>query len=137
MSSGTKNGLLGVVAVALLVYAGYRIFFVGAEPFQPPRTKSGFGVCLHCKQDTTFKVDAREQAPYVCQGCGERAVYPWMYCLQCNHRFVPDLERTGSGPPRIGTFLSCPVCGCYEMMAFNPADDSITPAGDAPLPKWP
>lgn len=137
MNAATKNGLLVVVSLALLGYAGYRLLFTRSGPFEPPRTKSGFGVCLNCKQDTAYRVDAFEPAPYRCEACGEQAVYPWMYCLHCNRRFVPDLERTGEGPPRIATFLSCPVCGCYDIIPYNPADPEQAPVGDAKLPRWP
>lgn len=131
-----KNAVLITIAVIAVGVAVYR--FTSAKPtsFRPPDTIGVDGVCLNCKQEVHVDVPAREPTPWVCPACGERAVYTWMYCGECQYRFVPNLIPGAEGYPVPPQVKTCTHCGCQKVGAYDPDSTIQSPVGDAKLPKW-
>ena len=138
MSKNQRNVVLGVLAVAAIAYAGYRIMRGGkAQSLQTVRNFTGYGVCLNCKQEAIVTFGANELPPYHCEACGEDAFYLWWYCRECKYRFIPDLIRKPGQPPRPNPYPRCTHCGCSDVCGWDPDNPYQVPQGDAPLPKWP
>ena len=137
MSSGQRNALLGVVAVAALAGAG-TLFFRAAKSTSLPETFSVTGVCLSCKEEsqTTHKLGERD--PFECPKCHKTSVYTWSFCMDCQKRFVPNLERQVPGEPlRIPMPIRCPACGGTNVSVYQPGYiDAADIKGDLALPKW-
>ncbi|MBN2445732.1 MAG: hypothetical protein JXO22_03350 [Phycisphaerae bacterium] len=132
-----RNVVLGGIGVVALLIAAYLTFSGVGRTKEVPTTYESYGVCLACKADARFSHDADEDAPYDCKNCGERAVYPWLYCFDCEKRFVPTLVADADGPPKMPGFPRCPVCRQSHFAAYDPEDpDQKNSKGDAPLPKW-
>jgi len=137
MQSGTKNAVMGVAVVAMLGFAGYRLFLRPSGKFVPPKTLTQKAVCLNCKQNVEIERSFSAQAPYKCPACDQVAAYPWFYCYDCAHRFVPKLVRIEGQPPRIPPGVRCPHCGCTNIAGYDPENPQQSPVADAKLPKWP
>lgn len=132
-----KNLILVGVAIAAGLFAAWRLTRPSGAAIGVPETLVSSGVCLSCKQEMQVKHATRDAGPYLCPGCNESAVFRWMYCQNCNHRFVPNLIQKPGKPPRPDPFAYCPHCGCETVEPFRPESPEQTPVGDAPLPKWP
>ena len=139
MNKTQRNLILGILAVALLAYSGYRIFGQrrGVRTLNIPEEITQNGVCLACKQEVEVTHPLRQRPPYVCPVCGERAVYIWWYCYECHYRFIPTLEKDENGVLRPTRFPRCPHCGCTTVGEYNPEMGRQTPEADYPLPPWP
>jgi len=137
MDNTTKNIVLATVAVALLGFAGFRLLGGRSDPRHLPDEIPGAGVCLACGLEVQYGRAPGESEPFECPACGERAVLPWLYCYECDHRFVTNLIRNEDGPARANAFPICPHCNCRNFGAFMPESGRQAPVGDAPLPKWP
>lgn len=137
MEQSKKKVWLSVIAIALLCFAGYRMFIQPSDVVAYPDEFTGQGVCLNCQQEVTFSYKAMTKPPYVCQGCGEQAVYLWWYCDDCSHRFVPNLVRKEGEPPRPNPYPYCTHCRCMNITAWDPENPYQSPMGDAKLPEWP
>ena len=138
MSETQRNSGLGLLAVALLGFAGY--MFVkrsgGREAF--PSVYRLEGVCLACKQDCEATYKQGERLPAVCPHCRQRAVYQWSYCFECNKRFVATpVPSPDGGPPKPPVVPVCTACGSGRTGAYVPNDPEQRPVGDAELPTLP
>ena len=137
MEQSKRNAWLGVIAAAVLAFAGYRVFFKSDKAFSYPDEFTATGVCLHCGQTVTFSFAAGAKPPYHCEGCGEDAVYPWWYCEDCHYRFVPEMIREPGQPPRPNPYPTCTHCGCPNVSGWDSENPYQVPDGDAKLPPWP
>ena len=138
MEQSNKKVWLSVVAVVVLGFAGYRLFFRSTEAYSYPDRFTGHGVCLACGQESTIEYPAMSQPPYECQGCGEKTVYLWWFCDDCRYRFIPDLVPGKPGePPKPNPYPVCTHCRCMHITSWDPDNPYQAPEGDAPLPKWP
>jgi len=137
-ASPRRNILLGVTTVVLLVAAGYLYFSRAGAEAELPQEYTVDGVCLACGQEVHVVAKITDPQPYVCSSCGERAVYTWLYCYDCNKRFVPRLQASpGGGLPNLPVIPSCSECGSSNVSQYVPADATQQAVGDAPLPDWP
>ena len=135
MADSKRPLVLGIVGILAAVIAIYMFFGYGRSAERPTAALVK-GVCLACQQEVESEHALHERAPFVCPKCGEQAVYPWLYCFECNMRFVPRLEqRDDGGPPRMPAHPRCPACRSRGVGAFIPeiANPETT---DAPLPEW-
>lgn len=121
---------LGLVALALLGFAGWR--FLGSKSeVKMPEKFSGPGICLSCKTEATIDYPAKSLPPYKCPTCDQEAFYMWWYCSECQHRFIPELTK--ETPRRPVRFPQCTHCSCKAVSGWIP---EIMPArGDAKMPK--
>lgn len=138
MSGQTRNLLLGGLAVTITGAAGYFFFSNRGSSGAVSATTYEFrGACLACKQPVQTTQHFDENFPLKCPKCGQAAVYPWYYCYQCKKRFVPELDRSGSGPPRVPMGPRCTACGSDNVGLWVEKMTTQQPTGDATLPKWP
>ena len=136
MSKTHKNLLFAGLAIVLLVVAGYRQVGYASREGLPTQATTN-SICLACQKEVAVTAEITDRPPWVCPLCGERAVYPWIYCYRCKMRFVPELVRYPGQPPKMPAIPACPKCGRTETGACL-ADDPEQPVeGDLPLPKWP
>lgn len=135
--SARRNIVLGGSVIVLFALAAYLYFSRAGAQAELPQEYTIDGVCLACQQEARITASFDEPAPSACPHCGERAVYPWMYCFDCKKRFIPNLEQRGSGPPRYPIVPSCRACGSRNVGQYVPEDPLQKPIGDAPLPEWP
>lgn len=134
----SRNVVLGIVAVLLLGFAGWRFF--SAKPVGPriPSKFKAFGVCLHCKQEGEATFNRLDMPPFDCAACGEKALYPWLYCNDCHFKFVAKLmRRPDRDLPVPDPYPFCTHCNCASVSDFNRDNSNQTVMGTAPLPKWP
>lgn len=139
MNRTTRNIVLTLVSVALLIVAAYRMSSSAKQSkLTLPDQFVADGHCMACGQDVVVTYPSNEAEPHVCPECGKRAVYNWRLCRECNYRFIPKLEiRVPGEPPRPVPFPTCPHCGCSSYRAYSSFDPDQHPDGDAKLPKWP
>jgi hypothetical protein len=139
VSGGQRQVVLGIVAVVALGGAGYMLLGRPAsEGASATRPLTTLGACLACRQECEVKHTLKDIAPLTCPKCAQQAVYPWLYCETCQQRFVAQPERMVAGdPPRVPMNPICPICQSASAVTAYMVDPSITPKGDAPLPKWP
>ena len=136
MEQSKRNVWLGAIALVLLGYAGYRVFFGSTGAYDVPPEYLVHAVCLSCGEECTVVVQRDDEgAPYTCQACGENAVYLWWYCHECKYRFVPRLVNRPGEPPRPEPFPTCTHCNCQSVSDYDPEHQDIE--GTAKLPKWP
>lgn len=143
--SGTKNVVLGVVAVVIFGVAAFLYFYPWETAPELPKQFTVHGVCLDTQKEFTVTVPLGEAAPYPNPETGRRTVYPWYFCLECRHRFVslpPSATAPAAvpttGPQRMPGMVVCPLCSSAATGAWQPLDpDEAKPAGDAPLPPLP
>jgi hypothetical protein len=132
-----RNAILGGVAVVALVVAGYMFFGGPGRSGAVAEVFTEQAVCLACQREAEVSHRAGEAAPWKCPHCSEVAAYPWLYCHDCNKRFVPQLVPGQNGePPRMPGFPRCPLCRGQNFGTFLPGTPGQEPTGDAPLPKW-
>ena len=130
--------VLGVVAAAAIGFNIWR-YWHGAAASAP----QVLGVCLACKQELPAGAQRpTTPPPWRCTRCGQTAVYPWMFCLDCGYRFVsPPVRDPAGGPPRMQQPPRCPVCpngGHVEAWdAGFAAEMGETRNGDRDLPPLP
>lgn len=137
MDDSKRNLVLSGVTVVALGLAAY-FYFSGGEAVALPKMVNAEVVCLHCKEESLISYDRAAFPPYTCPACGERAAYPWLYCYDCNRKFVPTLiEREGHDLPIPTPFPTCTYCGCRNVSAYSTELPNQTPVGNAKLPKWP
>jgi hypothetical protein len=137
VNESTRKIVLGTGAgIALLIAA---VLFVRSLSggSRLPRTTSIDGVCLNCHESGEFTYPVSQSEPLTCPKCGERAVYSWFFCHNCNRRFVPNLETHPDRPPSVPVVPVCPACGSSRTGSYIKEDPTQQPVGDAPLPKWP
>jgi len=137
MEQSKRNFWLGVVAVVLFAFAGYRVFFGGAKKVQLPDTYAGSGVCLACNEENLVVYKAKQSQPFQCEACGEQAVYLWWFCNECGYRFVPELVREPGRLPYPTPYPVCTHCNCSGITGWDRDNPNMAPKGDAKLPKWP
>lgn len=136
MAEKQRNVLLGTVAVVAVLVALYMFFGFGSGRTRPD-TYAIQGVCLACQQEMEFSYAAGEREPFKCSGCGEMALYPWMYCYDCRKLFVPNLVRAGDGEPlRFPGHPSCPACRTQHVGTYVPKMPTQKPDGKLTLPTW-
>jgi hypothetical protein len=135
VATGQRQVGLIVLAVVVFGVAGYFVW--------PSKGKTGVesgtavdGVCLACKAESVSQHKLGEAMPYTCPKCSQAAVYPWYFCFDCKHKFVPMLERGADGrAPRIPTSPICPLCHKTGVMAYVAGICEAT--GNTTLPPWP
>ncbi len=134
-----RNATLAAVAIALLGFAAFRFTSTAGGPSLVPASFTSQGFCMACKQDCEFGHERDDRAPFNCPACSERAVYQWMYCLECDRQFIPELVYRSAEAelPQPKPFFACPACRCSSYTLFLPDDDNQKPIGKAKLPKWP
>jgi DNA-directed RNA polymerase subunit RPC12/RpoP len=138
MDNAKRNLIFGIVAVALLGFAGYRLFSTTRNPIRLPEDITTYGVCLACGQDAIVGHKLRANAPFECQRCGEMAVYPWYYCYDCMRRFVPPLGRDNPNEPaHVLPMPRCTACGCRAVAPYDPERPDQAPVEDVEPPEWP
>lgn len=137
MNKSTRNGVLLAVAIAALAVAAWRFSRPSGAMIGLPTDLTTAGVCLTCKQDVLIRHGMNDVGPFKCPGCGEDTAFSWLYCNECNHRFVPNLVRNRQGLIRPNPFPYCTRCGCESVQGWVPGDDSQPVSGDAPLPRMP
>lgn len=139
MNEGQRNILMGGVAIILIGGAVAVFALRGGGNTKLPTDSTIYGVCLACEEDVTTTQPLGAIAPYPCPHCDKQAVYPWMYCFDCNRRFVPDLVRPDiNGPLRMPGYPKCPCRGCRSdyVGQYDPEMPNQNPVADVPLPKW-
>lgn len=137
MKTFHRNAAIATLSLAVLGYAGLRLSGVLDRQRPLPRAYSAAAVCLACKSEAFITVDFRSPPPLVCPRCGATAVFPWMYCPACKHRFVPAPEKDEQGVLRRPVVPLCPVCGGAGGTPLDPNDESQVVERDAPLPSVP
>ncbi|RMF83286.1 MAG: hypothetical protein D6744_04925 [Planctomycetota bacterium] len=138
MENSTRNIVLGTIAALALALAAWRFVSKPPQKFEIPKTINHYAVCLSCKQESLISHPKELAAPWECPACGEKACYQWLYCSECNYRFVPNLVwREGIDHPIPNPYPYCTHCGCTNVTAFSPNNPDQAPLGDAPLPEWP
>lgn len=133
-----KNFTLGLVAVLLLGFAGWRFMSAGdAKPRIPDKMRA-FGVCLHCKQENEATAKRMDLPPFECPACGEKALYPWLYCNDCHYKFVAKLvRRPDRDLPIPDPFPYCTHCNCSSVSEYIRTNPNQNVIATSPLPKWP
>ncbi len=132
-----RNTVLGGVAIVAIAAAAYFTFSGYGRQKPLPTTVHTLGVCLANGKDVEITHELDEVAPWTCPECGEQAVYPWLYCFDCQRRFVPKLDRDSQGILRMPPYPACPACGSQSYSAFKPEDRrQELKRKDARLPKW-
>ena len=138
MNPQKRKVIMGGVAIAAFVIAGVLLIRnMGAASTESTSVDVN-GVCLACKKEVQASYPL-VPAPHQCPQCSAVAVYPWMYCRDCEMRFVPELE-VRDGVPRIPMIPRCPKCGGGQAEPWYPGIEQefeTTSKGDLPLPKWP
>ncbi|MGE3182701.1 MAG: hypothetical protein AB7N71_13805 [Phycisphaerae bacterium] len=130
-----KNALLTVVALLGFGGAGYLIYRGTTSTSSAPDHFEAAGACLDCKQEVHVKHGAMEVEPFLCSACGKKAVFKWMYCFQCNRRFVPMPAKSPiDGTPCLPAHPECSGCHCADVTYFIEGFENQIPAGDVPLP---
>ncbi len=137
MNKSAKNWTLGLLAVAALAFAGWRLTRPSGADIQIPTEVLSPAVCLSCKQEVEVKRSLRDPGPYQCPACSSPTAYVWLYCQECNYRFLPNLVAKEGRLPRANPFPYCTHCGCETVAAYDPTNPEQSPAGDAPLPRIP
>ncbi len=129
-----KNFFLGAILIIAVAASGF--FFVRAQRAgQLEEGRETAGVCLACEQEVVVKHRFDEGAPFNCSACGEKAVFPWMFCYECNYKFVPDLEMLpGTNEPNFPLQPQCRHCKCYQVTYYDKAFFGDQVAGHAKLP---
>ena len=133
-----KNVWLLIVLAVALGGAGY----FGYRYLNPPSVIAdeyeANGVCLACKQQVNVRHALMDTAPFLCPACGEKAMFKWMRCAECNYRFIPQpILSEIDGAPALPMTPQCYHCGCTSVEYIIPGFDMYTPIGDAELPAWP
>ncbi|MFH1746588.1 MAG: hypothetical protein ABIG44_06020 [Planctomycetota bacterium] len=137
MEKKQKNLISVIVIVVALGVSGYLLtgYF---NPSTLPSEYSSKGICLACQAEVTASHGAEEHAPFTCPQCGETAVYPWLYCYDCQKLFVPALViPADGGPPRMPGHPVCSACGSPNYGSYVEGMPNQQPVGKAPLPNWP
>jgi hypothetical protein len=138
MDNSKRNIAFVVGSVVLLGIAAYRLTAVARVPSLVPDSFTTVVMCMDCKQESDITYDSAERPPHTCPACDARSAYDWMYCLDCNHRFIPELViRSGDERPSPKPVYACYNCGCMSYTTFRPSDEFQHPVGDAKLPPWP
>ena len=137
MEKMTRNAtLVGVAIVALAIAAVVTFGGFGREGALP-QAHISYCVSLATGEDVVVEHQLDELPPYKCESSGELAVYPWLYCYDCNVRFIPDLVRDEeTGLLRYPRFPVCPACGGDGFGSYVPELPNQQPIGDVPLPEW-
>ena len=101
MSETQRNLGLGALAVALLGVAVFVFATRTGEREAFPNVYQMEGVCLSCRQEGRASYKQGERPPAECPNCGQRTVYQWTFCFECNTRFVATpVPSNDGGPPR-------------------------------------
>ena len=137
MENSNRKVWLTIISVTVLVVAGYRLIFGSTGKPKLPDTYTAYGICLACKQEATILHQKDDPQPFLCQGCGEQAVYTWWYCNDCRYRFIPELIRTPGEPPHPTPYPTCTHCSCNSVSGWDPENPDQARGHDAKLPKWP
>ncbi|MBU0641366.1 MAG: hypothetical protein KKB50_21105 [Planctomycetes bacterium] len=137
MAQNRRSLLLGGVGVAAIVVAAVMFFGgYGRAPSLPDEYGSAC-VCLSCKEEVKVTYGRDEYPPFTCPLCSAQSAYPWLYCQNCKHRFVPDLVRPDpDGPLRVPGHPVCRKCGSGNVGSYAAGMPGQEPVGDAPLPDW-
>ena len=135
MNDSTKSAVLGGVALVVLGGAAY-LFFKPRAAVSFPTRYTIEGVCLACHAQDRVDAKLTDPPPHRCSKCGQSAIFGWYYCQDCKKRFVPNPVKSAD---RISlpVIPSCGGCGSQRVSQYASDDPEQTPAGDAPLPKWP
>ncbi|MBU0637359.1 MAG: hypothetical protein KKB50_00725 [Planctomycetes bacterium] len=136
MSKEKKNLALGAVAVVVLAAAAFMLFQSRSTAELPSQFVAD-AVCLACGSEVQANRELTDRPPWKCPGCGERAVCPWMYCYDCQRRFVPAPIKHEGEPPTMPAIAACPQCGGTSTGSYVAEDPDQVVQGDLPLPKWP
>lgn len=138
MEKPQRNLILGGVAVLLLAIAAFVTFGGFGRGGEVPRENVSYCVCLATGEEITVHHRLDEHPPFACGENGPRAAYPWLYCYDCNMRFVPELIRhRDTGEFVYPSHPVCPNCGSTSCGAYVPGLPTQDPVGDCPLPPWP
>lgn len=137
MDNTKRNVALISVAVVLIGFAAYRIVYSRSTPPPLPTKVNAIGVCLACQEQVEFTRNMTDMPPFHCPACGADAVYAWMYCYDCNRRFIPEMQNVPGQPPRPVPFPACTHCGCQNVSGYDTEDPTQAPIADAELPPWP
>ncbi|MCH7872822.1 MAG: hypothetical protein IID33_14090 [Planctomycetes bacterium] len=138
MSEEQRNLGLGALAVALLGVAVYVFATRSAEREAFPNVYQMEGVCLSCRQEDQASYKQGERPPAECPNCGQRTVYQWTFCFECNKRFVATpVPSSDGGPPKPPVIPVCTACGSSRTGAYDPHDPEQQSVGDADLPTLP
>lgn len=130
-----KNAILAVVAVLGFGVAGFMVYRSSTSDPSTPDAFEAIGACLDCKQEVHVKHDAMEVEPFACTACGKKAVFKWMYCNQCNRRFVPVPAKSPiDGSPCLPQTPECSGCHCADVTFYIAGFENQIPAGDVELP---
>jgi DNA-directed RNA polymerase subunit RPC12/RpoP len=135
-----RNVWLG--GAALVIAIGAAVMYLMRDPGVAAPTRLAIsGVCLACQKEAYVEFDAtRDTVPLVCPSCGQRAVYNWFYCEQCDKRFVPAPALGSDGIARPPMIPSCPGCGGMSCRSWDPGlaeELGRESKGDMPFPTWP
>ncbi|MGD8451211.1 MAG: hypothetical protein PVJ57_05280 [Phycisphaerae bacterium] len=136
MAEKQRNVVLGSIAVIALLVALYMFFGFGSGR-QRPDTYTIQGLCLGCQQEVKLSFAAGEREPYECPQCRQMAVYPWLYCYECQKLFIPNLVRGADGEPlRYPGHPACPACRTQHVGSYVPELPTQKPTGKLPPPEW-
>ncbi len=125
--------------VVILAGVAAYMWFGRERPTALPKRFTIHGVCLACRKPVEIEVELGQGEPYTCPHCGKQAVFEWLYCRNCRHRFIPQPvpDPAGSGLMRSPVIPVCPGCGSSDVAQWFPEDPDQKPVGDLPLPSLP
>ncbi len=130
-----KNVVL--VAAAVLLLGAAAVVYLRTSSKPSFSKMKALGVALDTKEEMSVEFSPNEPQPWVNPKTGQRSVYAFCFCEKCKFKFVPKLEPSrDGGPPNVPMMPTCTNCGDTHVGRWIP-EISDTPAGTAPLPKWP
>jgi hypothetical protein len=132
-----KIVMLGLAVVAF-VAAGVLLMTRSSSEAKYPTSFVTNAVDLVDKSEAKLSLAMGELLPYKNPKTGQKTMFPWYYCPECNKRFVPPPTKRADGIVALPMIPTCPLCDSRACSVWNPADpEQAKPAGDAPLPKMP
>jgi hypothetical protein len=134
VASRQKQVALGGIAIAAFAVTGYLLYAQsGGATEGVPREITVTGACLSCKTEGTWRFPLAEIPPHTCPSCQAAAIYPWLYCMDCSHKFIPRPEGSEHRMPAVPM---CPKCRIASAVgAYIP--DAYPVVGEPTLPVWP
>jgi hypothetical protein len=135
-----RDVILGIVAAVVAVLA--LVLYVVRSGSQTDVDYAGEmqGVDLATGEEVVLgSVDfVAERPPYVNPATGERTVYPWFFDTDTGRRFVPQLQPSPDGPPRLPVVIQSPAGNAGTPWYPGIAEDyEVEPGPDYPLPALP
>jgi hypothetical protein len=137
LSPQSRKALLIAIAVLALGAAAALLLTRSDGEASYPSKFVTHAVDLANGAEAELELRQGERPPYANPSTGERTMFQWYYCAECNKRFVPPPQRGPDGLLRLPMIPNCPGCGNAGEL-WSPEDESQAhPAGDHELPKLP